>query len=31
MGLVWYHRSINPAISQLGRNTLFRLLEDPDI
>ena len=31
MGLVWYYRFSNPAMSALGRSTLARLLDDPDI
>jgi len=30
MGLVWYYRRSNPSISALGRNTLERILGDPD-
>lgn len=29
IGLVWYYTSSNPAMSNLGRNTLDRLLNDP--
>lgn len=29
MGLVWYYRHSNPAMSALGRSTLRRILEDP--
>jgi aminoglycoside phosphotransferase (APT) family kinase protein len=29
MGLVWYYVDTNPAMSQLGRRTLERLLPDP--
>lgn len=29
MGLVWYYRTTNPAMSALGRSTIARLLEDP--
>lgn len=28
MGLVWYYRESNPAMSELGRSTLARILED---
>lgn len=31
MGLVWYYRSTNPAMSALGRSTLSRILDDPEI
>ena len=31
MGLVWYYVRSNPAMSALGRSTLGRLLDDPDI
>lgn len=31
MGLVWYYRSTNPAMSALGRTTLSRILDDPEI
>lgn len=31
MGLVWYYRETNPAMSALGRSTLRRILEDPGI
>ncbi|MGX5827764.1 aminoglycoside phosphotransferase family protein [Mesorhizobium sp. 43Arga] len=31
MGLVWYYRRTNPAMSALGRSTLSRILDDPDI
>lgn len=31
MGLVWYYRITNPAMSALGRSTLARILDDPDI
>lgn len=31
MGLVWYYRATNPAMSALGRSTLSRILDDPDI
>ncbi|BCG79464.1 aminoglycoside phosphotransferase family protein [Mesorhizobium sp. 113-3-3] len=31
MGLVWYYRLTNPAMSVLGRSTLSRILDDPDI
>jgi hypothetical protein len=31
MGLVWYCRDTNPAISELGRNTLQRLIDDTDV
>lgn len=31
MGLVWYYRHSNPAMSALGRSTLRRILEDPEI
>jgi hypothetical protein len=29
--LIWYYRTSNPAVSELGRSTLDRLLGDPDI
>ncbi|TIT77710.1 MAG: aminoglycoside phosphotransferase, partial [Mesorhizobium sp.] len=28
MGLVWYYRSTNPAMSALGRSTLSRIIDD---
>ncbi len=31
MGLVWYYRGTNPAMSSLGRTTLQRILTDPDV
>lgn len=31
MGLVWYYRHSNPGMSALGRSTLRRILEDPEI
>ncbi|TSE08995.1 aminoglycoside phosphotransferase family protein [Mesorhizobium intechi] len=31
MGLVWYYRRTNPAMSALGRSTLARILDDPHI
>ena len=31
MGLVWYYRITNPYMSALGRSTISRLLDDPDI
>lgn len=31
MGLVWYYERTNPGMSALGRNTLTRLLDDPDV
>jgi aminoglycoside phosphotransferase (APT) family kinase protein len=31
MGLVWYYRDTNPTMSALGRSTLCRILEDPEI
>lgn len=31
MGLVWYYRVSNPAMSALGRSTLTRILSDPEI
>ena len=31
MGLVWYYELTNPGMSALGRNTLSRLLDDPDV
>lgn len=31
MGLVWYYRSSNPVMSALGRSTLARILDDPEI
>lgn len=30
-GLVWYYRHSNPAMSALGRSTLRRILEDPEV
>lgn len=29
IGLVWYYRTSNPTMSELGRSSLERLLEDP--
>ena len=31
MGLVWYYRNTNPVMSALGRSTLSRILDDPEI
>ncbi len=31
MGLVWYYRDTHPAMSALGRSTLTRIVDDPDI
>jgi len=31
MGLVWYYAESNPAMSAVGRSTLTRLLDDPDL
>ena len=31
MGLVWYYHRTNPAMSALGRSTISRILDDPDI
>jgi aminoglycoside phosphotransferase (APT) family kinase protein len=31
MGLVWYYRESNPGMSALGRNTLERILSDPEV
>ena len=31
MGLVWYYERTNPRMSALGRSTLQRILDDPDI
>jgi aminoglycoside phosphotransferase (APT) family kinase protein len=31
MGLVWYYAESNPAMSALGRSTLERLLDDPEL
>jgi aminoglycoside phosphotransferase (APT) family kinase protein len=31
MGLVWCYRRTNPAMSALGRSTISRILDDPDI
>jgi hypothetical protein len=31
MGLVWYYRRTNPTMSALGRSTLSRILDNPDI
>lgn len=31
MGLVWYYRTSNPGMSALGRSTLARILNDPEI
>jgi len=28
MGLVWYYRTSNPAMSALGRSTLRRIIDD---
>lgn len=31
IGLVWYYERSNPAMAELGRSTLHRLLEDPTV
>jgi aminoglycoside phosphotransferase (APT) family kinase protein len=31
MGLVWYYRRSNPVMSALGRSTLMRVLDDPEL
>ncbi|MEJ3403611.1 aminoglycoside phosphotransferase family protein [Rathayibacter sp. YIM 133350] len=31
MGLVWYYRESNPVMSALGRTTLTRILDDPEL
>ena len=31
MGLVWYYESSNPSMSELGRSTLQRMLDDRDL
>jgi hypothetical protein len=31
MGLVWYYRRSNPVMSALGRSTLTRVLDDPEL
>ena len=31
MGLVWYYKNSNEVMSELGRSTLSRILNDPDI
>jgi aminoglycoside phosphotransferase (APT) family kinase protein len=31
MGLVWYYQRSNPVMSDLGRSTLRRILDDPEI
>ena len=31
MGLAWHYQRTNPAMIALGRSTLQRLLDDPDI
>nr|WP_292440349.1 aminoglycoside phosphotransferase family protein [Mesorhizobium sp.] len=31
MGLIWYYQDTNPAMSALGRSTLRRILDDPEI
>lgn len=31
MGLVWYYDHTNPSMAALGRSTLQRILEDPDL
>lgn len=31
IGLVWYYQKTNPTMATLGRSTLSRLLEDPEI
>ncbi|MGX9146952.1 aminoglycoside phosphotransferase family protein [Mesorhizobium sp. 128a] len=31
MGLVWYYRSTNPAMSALGRTTLSRIIDDVEV
>lgn len=31
MGLVWHYEDTNPGMSALGRSTLRRLLDDPEL
>ena len=31
MGLVWYYETSNPIMANLGRSTLFRITEDPEL
>lgn len=31
MGLVWYYRESNPAMAELGRTTVQRVLQDNDV
>jgi len=31
MGLVWYYETSNPAMAELGRSTIRRVLDDPDV
>lgn len=31
MGLVWYYRTSNPVMAEIGRVTMHRLLGDPDV
>lgn len=31
MGLVWYYETSNPAMAELGRSTVERVLADPDV
>ncbi|MFD5224962.1 hypothetical protein ACFWHT_04990 [Microbacterium sp. NPDC058342] len=31
MGLVWYYEVSNPAMAQLGRSTVRRVLSDRDV
>jgi aminoglycoside phosphotransferase (APT) family kinase protein len=31
MGLVWYYATSNPVMAELGRSTVERVLEDPDV
>lgn len=31
MGLIWYYDRTNPGMAKLGRSTLRRILEDPDL
>ena len=31
IGLVWYYVDTNPTMAELGRSTLWRLMDDPGI
>ncbi|MDT0156709.1 phosphotransferase [Microbacterium sp. ARD32] len=31
MGLVWYYETSNPVMTELGRSTVARVLDDPDL